>query len=226
MATEIVDWGSIGGQSGDQKGGGGSNKFIKFSSGTGVVVRPIGKAVTFYKFFVKTPQGNRSIVVDPEYKNEAAAKLSAHAGEEIKPSLRYAINVIDRNDQQIRILEGGKTIFEHFANWSSGNGGIAPGGESGADWMITPTGDGMQRKYATTALKPAPLTQEEVTRIKENKEYYSLKEVFASCPLEEVVDRIFGDRNASGPEPAAPAQQQTASAPVAASASTDDPALW
>lgn len=217
MASE-VDWGSV--SNGGESNSGGKVNFVKFASGKTKTIRPIGKAVTFYKFFVRTPNGSRSIVVDPEFKSEAAAKLSAHFGQEIKPSLRYAINVIDREDNKIAILEGGQTIFQFFASWSQGNGGAPPGGQNGMDWQITAHGDGFSRKYVTSAIRSAPLTEDELHRIRELKEIYSLKEVYKGCPIDELIDRASGERNSGGPEPAAPSM---ASAPAAVG---DDPANW
>lgn len=231
MASE-VDWNSMGGSQSPSSNTSGQIKFVKFSPGKGKTIRPIGKAVTFYKFFVRGPHGDRSIVVDPEFKNEASAKLSAHAGQEIKPSLRYAVNVIDREDNQIKILEGGQSIFEHFANWSQGNGGAPPGGANGMDWTISASGEKLLRKYATTPIRSAPLTEDEVHRIKELKEIYSLKEVYKGCPMSELIDRAFGERKergSSGPEPSAPQPaRRPASAPVAATVTvpSDDPINW
>ncbi len=208
MAQEVTDWGSIGGKAAGGNGGG--KKFIKFEAGKSKNLRLIGRAVTFYKFFVRTANGPRSVVVDPEYKGEAAARLSAALGTEVKPGLRYAINCIDREDQQIKILEGGSRIFEHFANWSNGHGGAPPGGSEGWDWMIAARGEGLNREYITTPMTPAPLTEQELHRIKELKEIFTLREVFEGCPPEEVVDRATGDRSSSGPEPVAPRAQPPA----------------
>ena len=129
--------------------------------------------------------------------------MSGAIGSEVKPSLRFAINVIDREDQQIKILEGGSTIFEHFSNWSNGHGGAHPGGEDGWDWTITAMGEGLNRKYITTPIHPAPLSEDERHRIKDKKEYYSLKEVFVGTPIDEVVAKAMNERS-SGPEPSTP----------------------
>jgi len=193
MASE-VDWDSVANNA--QKGKGTTKgKYVKFQDGTVKIIRPLGKAVMFYKFF----ENDRSIVVDPEYKSEAAAKLSAHFGKEIRPTLRYAINVIDREDQQIRILEGGSTIFDQFANWSQGSG-VKPGSDAGWDWRIAASGKGLNRKYVCSPIKPMPFTSEETHRIKDLKEHYTLKEEYKGTPLDEVVAAMTNDKS-SGPEP-------------------------
>lgn len=217
MASE-VDWNSVGGQGGGGGGSGGKDKvnFVKFTAGSSKTLRPIGKAVMFYKFFM--PSTRRSVVVDPEFKNDAAAKLSAHSGEEVRPTLRYAINVIDREDNKIKVLEGGQQIFEHFANWSKGNNGAPPGGSNGMDWTISASGEEKNRKYTATPIRSAPLTESEISRIKEAKEIFSLKEVFKGCPLENVIERVTGEKS-SGPSKSGPAK-------TASAGPGDDPAGW
>jgi len=222
MASE-VDWNSsFSTEPGNKKGS--SDKFIKFSAGTKKTLRPIGSPVRFIKFFVN----GRSLVVDPEYKESAAAKLSAHFGEEVKPQLRYAINVIDRDDGQIRILEQGHSVFENFANWSFANDNRQPGGSVAMDWVIKAQGDGLQRRYSVTPVKETRLTEEEIHRIRDLREHHSLKEVFKGCSINEIIDVATGDQSNSGPEPSRP---RTTSQPVAASAAVtvpaaDDPMSW
>lgn len=190
MATE-VDWESLGGSRNEGK----RSSFMKFEAGKQKVFRPIGKPVTFYKFFIAGKSGNKSLVVDPEYKDKAAAVLSAHAGQEFSPSRRFAIHVIDREDGEIKILEQGKMVFDAFADWSQASGGTAPGhGSAGFDWAVTATGDGKARRYRTVPVKQTPLTKEEIesinTRKKEGK--FSLSEVFVGCEMDDLVEKAFG----------------------------------
>jgi len=190
MATE-VDWESLGGSRNEGK----KSSFVKFVKDKQKVFRPIGKPVTFYKFFIAGKAGNKSLVVDPEYKDKAAAMLSAHAGQEFSPSRRFAIHVIDREDGEIKILEQGTMVFNAFADWSQASGGTAPGhGSAGFDWAVTATGDGKARRYRTVPVKQTPLTKDEIeainTRKKEGK--FSLSEVFVGCELDKIIEKAFG----------------------------------
>lgn len=214
MATEI-DWGEMGNDTpAGGEGGPNQKKFLKFVSGKTHVFRPIGGGVEFFKFFVQTDKGKRSINVNKDDKDKAAEVLSKHFGKEIAPQHRYAINVIDRDDGQVKIMEGGYSIFKFFGKWAKVNNQL-PGSQAGGDWAISVEGDGLQRRYTTGFMRPAPLTQEELKRIKEKKEMYSLKEVFKETPLNELLSKITGE--AAEPNVAATEDGSTI---------TDDPANW
>ncbi len=185
MATDI-DWGTIG----DEVSSGGKAKFVKFANGTELKFRPIAGGVEFCKFFI--PDGEvKTIVVDKNDADEAAQLLSEHAGRPIEPSRRFAINVIDRSDDSVKILEGGKSILEEFATWTKEND-CALGTQAGGDWVIKAKGDGMARKYKTTFLRPTQVSQEEKTRIKENNEMADLKEMFKGIPVSQVLGKAYG----------------------------------
>ncbi len=213
MATE-VDWDSFGGK---ESGGGsrGKVRYIKFDDGSSHEVRPIGKVVEFAKFFIKNPDGNRSIVVDINYANEAADILMKHSGQEHKYSHRFAVNVIDRSDGQVKIMEGGRQIFKYLGAWAKRHKASGPGCNAGGDWSIEATGKGLNREYMTQYMGQAPVSNEEKQRIKDNGDVYALKDVYKMMPLDTIVERAFGERksgNASSePEPnSAPQQAQSA----------------
>lgn len=219
MATK-VDWSSIG--SGDKGHGRRRSKlqFIRFEAGKGKTFRPVGGAVEFISFFIN----GRAVAVDTPYAEEAQARLEAHSGQKHTPRTRFAINVIDREDGQIRILEGGPQIFKHFANWSKLNQNAAPGGKGGMDWCVMAEGEGLNREYSTMPVRPAPLSQAEIKLATETKEKYTLIEVFAGCPMDELVERVFGERKTKGS--AGPADESEAVAVAAPATLSDDPADW
>jgi len=192
MATE-VDWNS---NVFNGTGGKGKTNFLKFSPGKTVIFRPVGKAVTFAKFFVN----GRSVVVDIADKDKAQEILSQEAGQEVTGTIRYAINVIDREDNKIKVLEGGNSIFKQFANWAKA-ANTHPGGNGGGNWTITAEGSGQNRRYNTTFVKNVPFTADEVKRLKnesEDKELYTLKDIFKATPVSEVVQKAYGERKAGG----------------------------
>lgn len=203
MATE-VDWSSVGGTSGT----GSKAKFIKFSAGKSVKVRPVGRAVEFCKFFVKTANGNRSVCVDLENSEKAASILADHTGQDVEPQHRFAINVIDRSDGEVKILEGGKSIFNAFAGWAK-EMNCHPGGTGGGDWAIAATGDGKMRRYQCNHLKTTVISAEEKAKVKAAVDERSLEEVFKGIPLNELIEKTFGGQ-AGEPEPGNPAQTSDA----------------
>jgi hypothetical protein len=226
MASEI-DWNSLGGT----KDGKRKTNFLKFEAGKMYTVRPVGKAYEFFKFFHRTPEGPRSVVVELADVNKAAAILSEHFGQEIKPQHRFAVNIIDREDNQIKILECGATVFKPFAIWSKGNNTFI-GGRNGGDWIIQVDGDGLNRKYSCSYLRPSPLSDDEIKRFKEGAdgkpERYDLEAIYKGTAIGEILTKMAGQPAASAPDPDSdvPANLPKQAAPVVAGAGADDPAMW
>lgn len=188
MATEI-DWTSIG----DEVASGGKSTFVRFANGTELNFRPIGGGWEFCKFFI--PDGEvKTIVVNKQDAAEASQILSEHAGRPIEPSRRFAINVLDRADGHVKILEGGKSILEEFATWTKANN-CKLGTQSGGDWVIKAKGDGMARKYKTSYVRPTQISAEEKDQIKENKEMADLEEIFKGTPVSDVLTKAYGAAN-------------------------------
>lgn len=228
--ASIVDWNSLGGEESKGKGsGGGKTKFLRFESGKMYTVRPVGRAFEFFKFFVKPT--NRSVVVETEDVDAAAALLSEEFGQEFKPQHRYAINVIDREDNVIKIMEGGQQIFKQFALWAKGNQ-THPGGMGGGDWLVQVDGDGLNRKYNAQCIRPAPLSDEEMNRVKNSGEVYDLESFYAGTALTDVIARAKGEQskepeNATQDVPKAKAQAaQKQAQPQPAGAGINDNDLW
>lgn len=220
--AKVVDWESLGGRastSGKKSNTPKEGKPEWLTIDGEVKVRPIGSAVEFIKIFVKTPKGNRSVIVDPQDKDRAVALLSDAAGYEVKGNNRFAINVIDRADQRIKVLEGGMQIFGYWAQWQNTTH-IHPGSEGGYDWIIKSekTGpDPENKKYTPMPIAQTTITQEEWEQINKRKTEYKLVEIYESVPLEKVVDYIFADRNGKKtetPTSQSPVPTGSSSAPI------------
>lgn len=222
----VVDWSKLGGRAaknearrnGDSSNDGTRPEWLRISSE--VKVRPIGQACEICKFFVQTPKGNRSVVVNPDDRDKVAAILQAETGKEVRPNTRFAMKVIDRSDGRIKIMEGGMQIFGFFGKWHN-NMGIHPGSAQGYDWMITVEGEGLNKKYTPIPLGQTNLTEDELALAEKNKEQYTLTSVYEATPADQVVDRLFGEKGPSS-EPQPGSQPQSS---VQTSASRD-PAKW
>lgn len=229
--ASIVDWNTLGGDEG--QGGSRGSKYLRFEAGKMYTVRPVGRAFEFFKFFVKPT--NKSVVVETEDVDSAAALLTEEFGMEFKPQHRYAINIIDREDNKIKIMEGGQMIFKQFALWAKGNN-THPGGMGGGDWLIQATGEGLNRKYNAQCIRPAPLSDEEMHRVRDSGEVYDLETLYAGLPLNKVVARAKGENinaepvNAAQdlpqatPQPAAQPAAQPATQPAGAGINNTE--LW
>ena len=84
------------------------------------------------------------------------------------PSKRYAINVIDRADGKLKILEKGPSVFKHFYSYKV-DCNNDPSGKEGPDFMITvkvPMLDGepnkLKTEYTVTHLDKTPFTKEDM----------------------------------------------------------------
>jgi hypothetical protein len=195
MAT-VVDWNSLGGEEEKGSGNGRGKKYLLFEPGKIYTVRPVGRAFEFFKFFVKPV--SKSVVVDTESVDAAAAMISQEFGIDAKAKHSYAINVIDREDNKIKVMEGGKMIFKQFALWAKGNN-THPGGMSGGDWLIQVVGDGMSRKYNAQCIRPAPLSADEMKRVKDKNEMHDLEAMYVSVPLNKLIATLKGDKNSDEP---------------------------
>lgn len=184
----------------NSNGGEGKSKVNYLKLDKKVHFRPIGQVIEFYKFFVDLPGGKgRSFVVEEEDRQQAKDLILQLTGEDVKPSLRFAMNVIDRTDSQVKILEGGLTIFSVFSEWKE-NMEIHPGSKDGHDWFITPQGTGKQRKYTVTAGKQTPITKEEAVKLKEANGTYSLEEVFKAVSLDKISEILSGSSGSGKPK--------------------------
>ena len=116
--------------------------------------RLVGAHVKFRKHFKPYP----AVVQDGEKDIDPSWKAGFF------PPQKWAINVIDRADGQLKILEKGATVFKHFANYKA-LFGIDPSGKEGPDFALTvkiPMKDGKPNKikteYNVTHLDKAPFT--------------------------------------------------------------------
>lgn len=202
-----VDWKSLATiENEKQKGKNKGSLFLKIESGNDYTIRPLGKAVQFYKFFVNSIKRSVAVDVDPpNLVNEVAALLSNHFGQEIKPSHRFAMKVIDRSDGKIKILESSSTIFKSMYMWSKATG-EAPGSSKAGDWLIGCSGVAPQIKYTASFLKIAPITNVEMQQIEEikDKPEYDLNKLFAGATLDNVLEKLTGQTTVKQKQSAEP----------------------
>ncbi len=143
-------------------------------------VRPVGPHIKCRKLFkpYKATLKDEDKATDPAWK----------AG--FFPNKRYAINVIDRADGKLKVLEKGATVFKSFANYKAIFNKNPSDVNEGADFIITvviPKKNGQPNKlkteYTVTHLKETPLTSEEKAMIKEQK-LWPLTDIYKPTSLE------------------------------------------
>jgi len=148
----------------DNIGGGSNNSkfpkadFMDFKKAGNYKIRLLGSFVKFRRHWkpYKAITHDSLRDVDPAWK----------AG--FYPKRRFAINVIDRSDGKLKIMEQGPIVFKAFSDYKEANNGIDPAGKDGPDFTITvriPMKDGkpdiMHKQYGVVAGNQAPLTNEE-----------------------------------------------------------------
>jgi hypothetical protein len=94
---------------------------------------------------------------------------------------RYAMNVIDRADQQVKMLEGSEQLFLEFRRCHELTG-IDVGAMEGFDISIAVVGLPRKLDYRISydAAKPTPFTETEKTMLK--SERFLLSSIFAVPP--------------------------------------------
>jgi len=154
--------------------------YLDTSKGGKFVVRPVGPHIKCRKLF----KPYMATLRDEDKANDPAWKAGFF------PSKRYAINVIDRADGQLKVLEKGATVFKAFANYKSIFDKNPSDVKEGVDFMITvtiPMKNGkpnkMKTEYVVTHLKETPLNEKEIAMIKEKK-LWPLTDIFRPTPLE------------------------------------------
>lgn len=178
--------------SSDSQSGDSQNKYMKLSEEGNYKVRLVGPHVKFYRHWSPI----RGITHYDYKSNDPAWQAGFY------PSKRFAINVIDRSDGQLKILEKGSQIFKVFADYK-GLFDKNPAGKAGPDFNIKveiPGGNKRQTTYTVTHLDSAPFTEEEVAMIKENM--FDLAKLYKSTPLEKLQEQwdALSDEEKVAPE--------------------------
>jgi len=189
--AEEVKWGSV-------SQGSGNAGFLKLDKGT-YKIRPVFGLVKFYKYFHKDPQGKMRVATVKSNMNRP--EMDRHP-ELKKPSLRYASIVLDRlDDSKVKIVEAPQSVYSPMGDRYDATK-VDPGGiDTGGDWQIKVTGDGLNRRYSDVYINDTPLTKDEKRSIAEflgkndegkvNKS--KLIEMYKFDTDEEVEEKLFGE---------------------------------
>lgn len=196
MATQL-SWGKLGDS--NQRSGGKVNN-LKLDVGV-TKVRFIGEPVEFHKYFLN---GKSAVTADPK-----TCPIKLKYG--IDPTTRYAINVIDRRDGQLKVLECPITVLKPVNAWGE-MASRDPGGDNGVDFGIKVEGIGKSRKYSPVPLGDSPLTEAEKKMIKEiggTDQGYDLSKLYKAVPEAEIEGRLFGKAVPPGTTPLTTTTQST-----------------
>lgn len=102
----------------------------------------------------------------------------------LKPQVRFQMNVIDRTDGQVKILECGRTIFDSIRKYAEDED---YGNPTQYDFNITKTGSGFETRYEVIAKpKKEPLTDEEKEKVKAAPKPSELNKVLTLDEIKEL----------------------------------------
>lgn len=182
--------------------------FIKFGDGTTHIIRPVGKVHGFWRFYFAPAKKyiTAKVTMDKEGNviESNLEELKELLG--LEPELRFAMNVIDRADNQIKIMQGPISILDDFSEIAQETQS-KPGGKSGGDWKITSTGENKARRYKCRFLGQQPFTAEELLKIQnpdpKKNEWYILEDIYKPSNMD-WVNRIVAQSKGLTPPPAVP----------------------
>jgi hypothetical protein len=198
------------------------------------VIRLVGNHVRCRKLF----KPYRATLRDEDRGNDPAWKAGFF------PQKRFAINIIDRADGKLKILEKGNSVFKQFANYKTTFGKNPADVKAGVDFQVTvtvpklPNGqpNKLKTEYLITHLRETPLTEEEITMIRAQK-LWPLTDIYKPTSLEKRMDmwnglsddakiapkRDFKDDDDNSSTPSAP-KVESKSAPAVEEKMVDSPA--
>ncbi len=183
--TGSIGWEEVGNVSKNGFSDGQQIDFLRLKGGNEYEIRPLGKPIVFFKYVRQHDDGGWrwAICEDPQ-------ECPVRKKHNIEPSERYAVNIIDRSDGKIKVMEGPFTVFKAFRDYQDYTK-KSPGGPEGADFKITVKGAGLKTRYTTNLVKHTSFTDEEKSQIKE-QHLYKLEAIYKVTPSEEIEYVLFG----------------------------------
>lgn len=179
----LVDWTALSGKK-DSNG----VKYIKLEPGKTFRIRPVMKPHIIWKYYIDKPNGQRSSAITEDPNNCIIVKKYNE-----KPKQRFAVNVIDRSDGQLKVMEGPISILKQIGTWAAETN-VDPGSNSGGEFAIRvecPGNDRKKTRYLVQFINYAPFNDNEKKMIKES--IYNLSEVFKAAPQDKIESWLFGD---------------------------------
>lgn len=178
-----------------------SLSFLSLKPGNTYKIRPLGDPVIFFKVYHKNADGsNRSAIVE----NPKTTDIKQRHPEIKNVVKRFGAMVIDRSDGYVKIMEFSQTVGGHIASICEAINKNVGSSKEGYDIQITVKGNpgGIKREFTVVPLGQTPLSDEEMTQVKEKMQgkriEEKLKEIFKSDTPEQIENKLFGARDSDG----------------------------
>lgn len=165
-------------------------EWMKFKKSAKYKVRLVGNYVKYHQFWEPFGQG---VIVSDEDRNKVSPTKAG-----FYPSSRFAILILDKNDldengvAKPKILDKGPSVFKSFHEYYVNNE-INPAGKDGPDFVINVKNAGtLNADYSVSPIvKPAPLTKEEIKKVREVKDNWPSLEVLKKAKTADEIEELW-----------------------------------
>jgi hypothetical protein len=132
------------------------------------------------------------------FREVSGQTLSAKSGgqpqislpDDVKAKSRFAVHVIDRSDNVVKILEGPVTMFRPFGNHASATGRNPDDINQGSDFAVKKTGSGLATRYDVTTIGTTPLSDKEQAAVGKIDMEQTFKKLYQSHTPEQIRERL------------------------------------
>lgn len=200
--TKELGWASVGNKKTSNFGNNGEKRHIyyKIDPKKQNKVRLVGKPIWIARYHVEgsVPGQVKTAITDKiDYDPESGRLINNECiitkKYGVEPKLRFAINLINREDGKLYVFEGGQQVFKAFREFADANG-VNPGGKESVDFVITaevPGGVKKNTKYTVTpTMKPTPFSDEEKKMIEDDM--FDLEDVLRPTPQDKIEEVLYG----------------------------------
>jgi len=166
--------------------------FLKIGSGRTYRIRPVMKPHIIWKYFLERPNGGFGKAITEDPNNCVIAKKYNE-----KAKQRFAVNVIDRADGLVKVLEGPISILKQIGTWATETN-VDPGSNAGGEFAVRvecPGNDKKKTRYLVQFINYTPFSDAEKKTIKDT--IYNLAEVFKPAPQDKIESWLFGEDESS-----------------------------
>ncbi len=161
-------------------------KYLRPVLGKQYQLRPLGDLFSFKKYFFEYGGKWRSAICGNEQTCPVANKHNA------RPALKYAINVIDRTDGELKVFQSTPLTFvalqQFYKNYNK-----FPGKTHGAQFLLQTQGKQKISKYKLSLIGPHTLSTKDMQMIKNRGGIYPIQDLYKPTDPEKIQEILFGD---------------------------------
>jgi hypothetical protein len=187
MVFGEVDWNSA------DSGSGGKSDFMRLEEGENTV-RVMGNPVQFYIHWITTPDGSKAKINSPASNPELVSRLEDSG---FKRQARWLIKVLDRSDDNFRLLEVGPQIYNGIKSLYNNS---RWGKVTSYDITINRAPKGTQPLYGVTPNPKEALSSDFKSKFMDFNDRVNVEKLISPSSAEDVCSKMgwsTGSANAS-----------------------------